>query len=93
MSARRRAGGTERPSTAGDTNAPRGGDASTRRGAPKLLHYVYLNLAVGFFLIVQAAILARSLGSSQTVILFTAILALGFLAVSLFDYLWLRSRN
>lgn len=71
---------------------PRGGTGSGR-SAPKFLHYLYLNLAVWLFLGVQAVVLARSLGSSQTVLLFTAILGLGFLAVSVFDYLWLQRRD
>jgi uncharacterized membrane protein len=62
-------------------------------GAPRLLHYFYLNLAVWGFLALQSAILTRTLGSSQTVILLSVVLGLGFLAVCVFDYVWLRARR
>lgn len=72
--------------------ARQAGAAAERRG-PRLLHYLYLNLALWLFLAMQGAMLSRSLGSSQSVWLFTGLLGLGFLTVSVFDYVWLRLRN
>jgi hypothetical protein len=69
--------------------SPRGAGPGAAR-APRLLHYVWLNLGVWAFLALQAAILTRTLGSSRTVILLSAVVGLGFLAVSIFDYAWLR---
>ncbi len=63
------------------------------RGAPKLLHYLYLTLAFWGFLTFQAVVLRRSLGSGQMVYLFSGILGLGFLGACLFDYTWLRTRR
>jgi hypothetical protein len=59
---------------------------------PRFISYVLLNLGVWIFLILQAALLSALLESeSRMVVLITILLALGFTAVSIFDYVYLRS--
>lgn len=60
---------------------------------PRFLHYLLLTFVFWIFLALQAVILIRSLGSGQTVILFSVFLGAGFLAACVFDYTWLRSRR
>jgi hypothetical protein len=71
---------------------PQNHEPSPRR-APRLRHYLYLTLAFWGFLILQALVLSRSLGSGQMVYPFSTILGLGFLVVCVFDYTWLRTRR
>jgi len=60
---------------------------------PRFLHYLLLTLAFWGFLTLQAIVLIRSLGSGQTVILFSAFLGASFLAACVFDFAWLRARR
>ncbi|MCH8333448.1 hypothetical protein IIC65_05895 [Candidatus Sumerlaeota bacterium] len=57
---------------------------------PRLAGYLGLNLAVWIYLAFQAWILTVLLDSARSIILISGLLGLGFLAVSIFDYLWLR---
>lgn len=72
---------------------PTAADARPVRRSPPALHYFYLNLAFWGFLILQAVVLQRSLGSGQIVYLFSAILGFGFAGVCVFDWAWLRSQG
>lgn len=89
MSRRRRA--QRKP----DDDPPRSGPTppSSSVRPPRFVHYLLLTLAFWGFLALQAVVLMRSLGSSQTVILFSVILGAGFLVACVFDYVWLRSRR
>ncbi len=60
------------------------------RRPPRLLHYLLLNLGVWIFLAAQTWLLSRMLGSARGLILFALLLAIGFLVVSIFDYVWLN---
>ena len=64
-----------------------------RRKPPRMREYLALNLGVWVFLAFQAWILRLALGSSRVIIFVTLVLGAGFLAVSAFDYAWLRSRE
>ncbi len=68
-------------------------DATKARRAPTALGYLGLNVAVWAYLAVQAWILVRATGTTRVIIFFSAVLALGFAAASIFDYLWLRLRR
>ena len=70
--------------------APNSSAASEVLEPPRFLSYVGLNLAVWAFLVIQAWLLTHFLGSARSLILVALLLALGFSAVSVFDYLWLR---
>ena len=67
-----------------------GSVAPAPRRAPPLLHYAALNIAVWAFLTLQAWLITLLLRSATTVVLLSILLAVGFTAVSVFDYLWLR---
>lgn len=67
--------------------------AQSRSRPPRALHYLYLNLAFWLFLVFQALVLVRSMGSRDTVVLYSMILGAGFLIVSIFDYCWLSLRR
>lgn len=70
---------------------PASPDAAGR--PPRFRHYLLLTLAFWLFLVLQAVVLIRSLGSGQTVVLFSVFLGASFLAACLFDYVWLRPRR
>lgn len=65
----------------------------TARRAPTAMGYVGLNVAVWAYLAVQAWILIRATGTTRVIIFFSVVLALGFAAASIFDYVWLRLRR
>ena len=70
--------------------SPPGSQSSRSPLPPRFRSYLALNLAVWVFLAILAWILSEWLGSSHTIILLSVLLAIGFFAVSVFDYLWLR---
>jgi hypothetical protein len=65
-------------------------DAPRGAAGPSAWSYVHLNLGVWAFLAVVGFVLAELLGDSRTIALYCALLAIGFSAVSVFDFLWLQ---
>lgn len=91
---RRGRGGTPRldPVDTAGSDAPGAASAPPSAApAPRLRSYVYLNLAVWGFLLVQGVVIGRSLASGSMVTAYSVLLALGFLGASIFDFLWLRA--
>lgn len=64
--------------------------ANRPRKPPRFAAYLLLNLGVWVFLALQALLLTQFLQSPRMMVLITLLLGLGFTAVSLFDYLYLR---
>lgn len=60
------------------------------RQTPPFWKYLALNLGVCGYLTFQGWILTMALGTSRTIILLSALLAITFFIASMFDYLWLR---
>lgn len=81
-----------RTASAGDhaSTVPEYETAGEESPAPPLKAYLALNALVWLALAIMGALMAFLLGTARLVILICALLALLFLAVSLFDYLWLR---
>lgn len=69
---------------------PRAGPSPRPRRAPRLRSYIALNLCVWGFLALQAWVLTQALRSARSIVLLSLLEALGFAAVTVFDYVWLR---